>query len=210
MKELRDRVYTAIASLLDYPRADFRQRLADCRELLAGKMEQSRSSPAGRSTPHAHQDCRRFPAQASAHLADFDVATRGSQPDELEELYTRTFDFNPSCALEIGWHLFGEDYHRGALLVRLRDELRRHSIQESCELPDHLIHVLPLVDCMNSRKAAEFSRACVIPAVEKMVANLEGKQNPYESLLRCLAMMLHGEFGSEACTADVSPDQEKA
>ncbi len=37
-----------------------------------------------------------------------------------EEVYTRTFDGSDRRALEIGWHLHGENYARGALLVRLR------------------------------------------------------------------------------------------
>ena len=127
---------------------------------------------------------------------------------DLEELYTRTFDFSPSCALEIGWHLFGEDYNRGAFLVRLREELARHGIQESCELPDHLTHVLPLLDRMRPDEAARFALACVTPAVEKMLAGLEGKQNPYEHLFRCLVAMLNAEFGSGECGAVVLPAQE--
>ncbi len=149
-------------------------------------------------------------SQAAAHLADFDAATRNAGLADLEELYARTFDFNPQCALEIGWHLFGADSNRGALLVRLRQELARHGIPESCELPDHLTHVLPLVDRMSPDEATRFTRACVMPAVEKMLAGLEGKQNPYESVLRCLAVMLHAEFGGDVWGPDVSPGQEEA
>jgi nitrate reductase molybdenum cofactor assembly chaperone len=178
--------YAAIAGLLAYPDGAFCRRLARCRELL------------GRGDP-----------QAAAHLADFDAATRNSALADLEELYARTFDFNPQCALEIGWHLFGADSNRGALLVRLRDELARHGIQESWELPDHLTHVLPLVDHMSPDEAARFARACVLPAVEKMLTGLEGKQNPYESVLRCLVVMLRAEFGSEVCGPDASPGQEE-
>ena len=32
---------------------------------------------------------------------------------QIEETFTRTFDVNPACALEVGWHLFGEEYARG-------------------------------------------------------------------------------------------------
>jgi len=178
--------YTAIAALLAYPDGAFCRRLARCRELL------DNADP-----------------QAAAHLADFDAATRNAALADLEELYARTFDFNPQCALEIGWHLFGADSNRGALLVRLRDELARHGIQESCELPDHLTHVLPLVDRMSPDEATRFVRACVVPAAKKMLAGMEGKQNPYESLFRCLVVMLQAEFGSEVCGPGVVPPQEE-
>jgi len=39
-----------------------------------------------------------------------------------------TFDINPACALEVGWHLFGEDYMRGQFLVRMREELSKYEI----------------------------------------------------------------------------------
>src|SRR6266568_3182701 len=55
-----------------------------------------------------------------------------------QELYVQTFEFNPACTLELGWHLFGENYERGEFLVRMREQLRRHGIAESNELPDHL------------------------------------------------------------------------
>jgi nitrate reductase molybdenum cofactor assembly chaperone len=193
-------IYTALAGLLAYPDGDFRRRLARCRELLG-----RREGDAGRSpvVPTENDSRPLF------WLAEFDAATRGCELTDLEELYTRTFDFSPACALEIGWHLFGEDYHRGALLVRLREELARHGIQESCELPDHLTHVLPLLDRMLPDEAARFARACVTPAVEKMLAGLDGKQNPYASVLHCLVVMLDTEFGGGACRGNGLPAQEE-
>ncbi len=178
--EVRERSHTAIAGLLAYPDGEFRQRLDRCWELCADP-------------------------QAAAHLAGFDMVTRGLDLSDLEELYTRTFDFSPSCALEIGWHLFGEDYHRGALLVRLREELARHGIQESRELPDHLTHVLPLVDRMEPDEAARFVSACVTPAVKRILAGLEGQQNPYERLFRCVVVTLDAESGDGAFGTVASP-----
>ena len=63
---------------------------------------------------------------------------------EVEEAFTGTFDVNPPCALEVGWHLFGEEYARGLFLVRMREELRKYNLPESVELTDHLHHVLAL------------------------------------------------------------------
>lgn len=198
--------YTAMAGLVAYPDGEFRQRLAGCRELLGLKIGGA-TSAAFRS---ANGDVPLFPAQCAAHLADFDAATCGCELADLEELYTRTFDFSSPCALEIGWQLFGEDYHRGALLVRLREELARHGIQEACELPDHLIHVLPLLDRMRPDEAARFATACVTPAVEKIRANLQGKRNPYESIVRCLLLMLAAEYGSGTRGGEVLPTHEES
>lgn len=63
----------------------------------------------------------------------------------LEEAFIRIFDLNPDCTLDIGWHLFGEDYARGEFLVKLKAEHRKHGTEDPCELPDHLPAVLRLL-----------------------------------------------------------------
>ena len=40
---------------------------------------------------------------------------------QLQELYTQHVDFNPSCSLYVGYHLFGDSYKRSKFLVRLRE-----------------------------------------------------------------------------------------
>lgn len=132
--------------------------------------------------------------EAATLLTRFRAATETLSPEGREELYTRTFDINPTCSLEIGWHLFGEDYYRGAMLVRLRAELRRHGMQESSELPDHLEYVLPLLDRMAPDEAQAFADACVIPALDKMLIAFEGSDNPYGDAMMAVAMFLKQRF----------------
>ncbi len=115
---------------------------------------------------------------------------------ELEEAYTRTFDVNPACALEIGWHLFGEDYMRGQFLVRMRGELAKHEIPESSELPDHLTHVLAVLAAMADDEARRLSHACVFPALHKMQASLDKNESPYRHLIRCLLLVLEHYYGA--------------
>ncbi|OHB80376.1 MAG: hypothetical protein A2W31_02210 [Planctomycetes bacterium RBG_16_64_10] len=132
--------------------------------------------------------------EAAAALAAFRDAVLPLSPAEREELYTRTFDINPVCSLEIGWQLFGEEYHRGALLVRLRSELRRHGIEESTELPDHLTHVLSLLDRMPDSEAQSLAACCVIPAVDKMLIAFERPPNPYGDVLLAVGLFLKQRF----------------
>jgi nitrate reductase assembly molybdenum cofactor insertion protein NarJ len=89
---------------------------------------------------------------------------------ELEESYAAAFDNNAERALEVGWHAFGENYTRGAFLVRMRERLREHGIQETSELPDHLSHVLRVLGRAEERQATLLTEAIVLPAVEKMLA----------------------------------------
>lgn len=114
--------------------------------------------------------------------------------DAAQELFTQTFDLNPLCSLELGWHLFGENYERGLLLVRMRQEMRAYGLPENSELPDHLTHALRVIDRMDHERAADFVAAVVLPALMKMLGAFSGKQNPYEHVLRALAMALRESF----------------
>lgn len=111
-----------------------------------------------------------------------------------EECFTRTFDLNPICALEIGWHLFGEDYARGRFMARLRGMHRAANIDEAGELPDHLSNVLKLLAHMPHEDAADFVQACALPALEKILAALVDKENPYEFALRATLAIFHAHF----------------
>jgi nitrate reductase delta subunit len=69
-----------------------------------------------------------------------------TQPQaSLQEDYTDTFDLEPACSLELGWHLFGDTHDRGGFLAVLRDDLRQAGVEETAGLPDHLAHLLSLV-----------------------------------------------------------------
>lgn len=133
---------------------------------------------------------------AAKGISDFGQFVEQCDKYELEEAYTRTFDVNPSCALEIGWHLFGEDYTRGQFLVRMRGELAKHEIPESGELPDHLTHVLAVVAAMPDDDAHQFLHACVFPAIHKMQAALDKNGSPYRHLIRCLVLVLENDYGA--------------
>ena len=109
------------------------------------------------------------------------IATLGTTA--LQERYIDTFDMNPAATLEIGWHLFGEQYERGQFLVMLRQQLREGGIPETGELPDHLLHVLPLVARMDDTDRAAFVTSHLSPALEK-IAGAIAPENPFADLVR--------------------------
>ena len=160
--------YDAFAGLLTYPQVDYPQRIE------AG--------------------LRLAPAECREDLNQFSELVRDLATDQVQELFTRTFDLNPVCSLELGWHLFGENYERGLLLVRMREELRRYRLDESTELPDHLTHVLRLVAQMDHERARDFVGACVLPALEKMLQAIRGKDNPFEYVMVATRNLLHTDF----------------
>jgi nitrate reductase delta subunit len=109
-----------------------------------------------------------------------------------QELYVQTFEFNPACTLEIGWHLFGENYERGEFLVRMREQLRRHRIAESTELPDHLTLLLPLVARMSHDEATQLVGEFILPAVAKILSAIHG--NEYEAVIAGISERLEADF----------------
>jgi nitrate reductase assembly molybdenum cofactor insertion protein NarJ len=98
----------------------------------------------------------------------------------LEELYTRTFDLNPVATLEVGWHLWGEQYERGRFLADLRALQDRLGIDAGTELPDHLTVLLPTIAASQNEQLRE---TCA-KAIEKILTKLDEQGNPYRHLLR--------------------------
>jgi nitrate reductase delta subunit len=131
----------------------------------------------------------------ASRLAHFLDRMAALSTEAQQELFTTTFDLNPPCALEVGWHLFGENYERGAFLVKMRGQLTRFGLPESGELPDHLTHVLAVLGRMPAEEAEEFAGACLLPALGKMRANLAGKSNPFESVLDAIALLIERRHG---------------
>jgi len=125
---------------------------------------------------------------------DFVQKTHSLSLEDLQVLYTTTFDLDPVCSLEVGWHLFGENYERGEFLVRMRGELRRLGVKESTELPDHLSHALEALGRMEPDEAADFAASCLFPALDKMIAGMKGKSNPFESVLIATTRLLEFRY----------------
>ncbi len=132
--------------------------------------------------------------EAGELVAAFAESAGRMQPWQAEELFTRTFDLNPVCSLEVGWHLYGETYERGAFLVRCREALRRHGVGEEGELPDHLSHLLPLLARLDGAEASAFAPQ-VVRAACVMDDGFKERDNPYGGVMRALRMTLVAVYG---------------
>ena len=172
-----------LAALLRYPKEGYANGAALCAEMLCA------------STP-----------EAAALLSEFLAQTRGFSLEELQELFTTTFDLDPVCSLEVGWHLFGENYERGEFLVKMRGLLRRLGVAESTELPDHLAHALVALSRMEPEEAGDFAALCLFPALDKMRKGIEGRSNPFENVLLAALRTLELRYPrSEPVTAAAEP-----
>lgn len=139
-------------------------------------------------------------------LAPFLDRMRDLSIEARQELFTATFDLNPACAPEVGWHLFGENYERGAFLIKMRQQLTGFDLSDSGELPDHLSLALAVLGRMPAEEAGEFASACLLPALGRMRASLAGKDNPFEVVLEAITLLV----GRMVARRSVEEPQEAA
>jgi nitrate reductase molybdenum cofactor assembly chaperone len=117
-------------------------------------------------------------------------------PSAQQEQYSATFDFDPSCSLDVGWHLFGDAVERGALLARLRQELARAGISENGELPDHLPTLLRLLAREDEASARNLA-ALMAPAVACLAQRLRERCSPFSDVVDETARLLDAVPDSE-------------
>lgn len=167
-------IYDALADLLTYPDRDFAARLQAAGQSLAS-----------------------FPGEAAGRLERFAEKIAGRSTTDMEELFTQAFDLNPICSLEVGWHLFGEQYARGEFLVEMRQTLRQLHLTESTELPDHLTHVLRALGRMPQSQGQTFAGRYVLKALDKMLTGMRGQNCPYEEVLEAARAVVLSPYGVE-------------
>ena len=139
--------YEQLAALLDYPGEDYPGQVRKACRLLES----------------------RYPL-AAAELDTFAKALP-SDLDEVQEIFTRSFDVQSITTLGVGYVMFGDDYKRGELLVNLSREHREAGLDSGTELPDHLPNVLRLIARWQDRELVlEFVEEILHPVLERMIA----------------------------------------
>ena len=169
----------AIADLLEYPGVDWDSVVVATLELLADAN-----------------------SELAMTFAKFHEGIENLSLSEHQELYTRTFDLNPVCALEIGYHLFGENYKRGQFLASLRETETPFELGQEHQLPDYLPVLLRLLIKLDDEELrASLVGECLIPAIGKMIASFKDSENPYRHLLAAVRATLQAEPGVDSSEA---------
>jgi len=153
-----DTHYEHLARLFDYPQTDYPLWVRSVYDLLAGRY-----------------------VVAAARIAEFAqvLPTEGSPfsqeaLDEVQEVFTRSFDVQAITTLSVGYLMFGDDYKRGEVLVNLRREQRKVGVDGGRELPDHLPNVLRLIARWEDREVcSEFVGSMLYPAVGRMIEEFD-------------------------------------
>lgn len=170
--------YDSLAAILRYPEGDYHRAVLAASEA--------------------------FPEE----LSDFaDFATEAT-PIELEDLYIRTFDIHAICFLEVGYVLFGEDYKRGHLLVKLHEVLNEFGIDPRGELADHLptlLDLLPKLRAARPEEAGALVEKLILPALVKMLDGFADKGNVFAGPLQAVRSILRRDYPECAEAADKAP-----
>jgi nitrate reductase delta subunit len=166
-----NQLYEILANLLEYPDDDWVARLdANKQRVVEG--------------------C----AGLAPQFLEFRKKIDGASVSALQEKYTQTFDLNPVCTLEVGYHLFGENYKRGLFLANLRETEAPYELGQRHQLPDNLPVLLRLLNRLTDTELrSALISECLIPAVDKMVAALSEAGNPYCGLLSVVSRALRFE-----------------
>lgn len=171
-KDSTSTLYDLFADLLQYPTLATSLKAGHCYE----RLHQS----------HLH---------AAPLLEGFYHATEQRRLEQLQELYTTTFDMQPVCYPYLGYQLFGESYKRGAFMAQLNEAYHAAGYSIEQELPDHLAVVLHFVGLNSANRQGDFCQSLlnegIIPALEKMLKTFgEQSENPYFGLLTALQSFL--------------------
>jgi nitrate reductase molybdenum cofactor assembly chaperone NarJ/NarW len=175
-------ILDALADLLEYPDAGWAERFDACRYLLNSE----------------------GPELADA-FRGFRAGVEGLSLSELQELYTRTFDLNPVCTPEVGYHLFGDTYKRGLFLARLRETEEPYALGQDGQLPDYLPVMLRLAGRLGDEELrAALVRDCLLPATEKMFEALGKAGSRYAHVIGTVRVSLtRGVAAAAGCCAAV-------
>ena len=147
--------YECFADLFDYPKEDYPEVVRRAISVLASRYSVAAAQLelfAETMPPHG------------AVLSEQEL-------DQLQEIFTRSFDVQSVTTLGVGYVMFGDDYKRGELLVNLNREHREAGVDCGSELSDHLPNVLRLIARWQDRELTqEFVEEIVHPAVQMMNA----------------------------------------
>ena len=149
------RHYEQLAALFDYPRRDYPARAREARAAVRDVC------PSAASYLDRFVDA--LPSSGDTLMPD--------ALDEMQEVFTRSFDVQSITTLSVGYVTFGDDYKRGELLVNLNRELRDVGIDCGSELSDHLPNILRLTARWQDREIlVELVEEILRPALGQMIA----------------------------------------
>ncbi len=131
--------------------------------------------------------CRDFAPTAADSFGELRLRLSRLSLNELRELYTRTFDLSPACALYLSVHLFGEgSFKRAQLMTGLAEQYAAKGVPSNGELPDHLGVVLGALELLDPPEQRDLLTYCLKSGLEKMQVELLRQENPFVLAMQAL------------------------
>ncbi len=168
-------LYSHFAGLLEYPREDMKIRVEESVKALSSHPE--------------------YPPEAVEELKKFQRDLEEMPLDDLQGVYSYTFELSSDYTLDMGYHLF-EGFKRSNKMATIKSMFKESGFPSEQfgkgELPDHLpvlLHFLSFLQDEALKK--DFRESFVILAMEKLVKNFEkNKKNIYSHLISAIYRVL--------------------
>lgn len=173
---MKNELYSAFSGLLSYPDTEKYNRAKETLDRLSEKY------------PEIEDDLNRFESE-----------TQKLEIEDLEEIYTKTFDMNKDCCLYIGYHIFDEGYKRNLFLSKLNSLFDGYDYETGTELPDHLSKILEFLTLdIKEKDRTTLLDEGLMPALDKLKKNINNSGgNPYKHIVNALKKILNNEVCHE-------------
>jgi nitrate reductase assembly molybdenum cofactor insertion protein NarJ len=143
--------YRLLAALLEYPDAQYPQRVQELRTFL----------------DHGYYKAAAELDQFQKHLPSHDLLL-------MQELFIRSFDVQAVTTLDVGYVLFGDDYKRGEMLANLNREHNAAGIDCGTELADYLPNLLRLLAVLEDEDLiGDLVTGVLAPALLEMISEFD-------------------------------------
>ncbi|MGH9739037.1 MAG: nitrate reductase molybdenum cofactor assembly chaperone [Candidatus Acidiferrales bacterium] len=180
--------YLLFAEVLDYPGPELSRRVSELACELAIELP-----------------------QAEGLIKTFQGSHESMGTAKLQEIYTRTFDMQPDCTPNLGYHLFGEDQRRGVFLAKLNELYQQAKVDTGNELPDHVCFLLRyLATGLGTEETTDIITDCLLPAVSKIAHRVDAPSNPYRGVLDALLLWLEKESGGLSMSGEMNINKTEA
>lgn len=175
-------LYTQLGGLIEYPKQDIRPKLDALIDLIKGD--------------------EKYQKEILDSLDDFRRSIQAMSLDDLQGVYSYTFEMSSDFSIDLGYHLH-EGFKRTENLLQIKAMYRHFEFPfESMgggELPDHLPLVLKFLGFLQDETAIRDLRGnFLIMSLEKLNKNFaKNQKNPYRSLINAICKIIDKDIKEE-------------
>lgn len=170
-------IYAMFAELFAYPTEQTGETVQECIDALL--------------------DHAGYPKDAAREMKKFQAAIAELSLDDLQGVYSYTFELAADYTLDLGHHLY-DGFKRSGTLLSIKMMYKRHGFQfdevAKGELPDNLVFVLRFLSTLDDGNPVkkDFREDFVIKAMEKLAKSFElkGQDNIYSHLVKALYVVI--------------------